>query len=149
MVRYFFVDNCFVMFVIMFAAAAIAGGLWGGVTGFLKSKWGVNETITTLMLNYVAINICEHFIYGPWKDPSSMREVAKTVRNLSERDDFNTVSGRAENLTKDTVAVVFSLDRPSKYEFGIGGYVDNMTAVKRTWPAFRLMAVRTLRWFGT
>jgi len=59
--------------------------------------------------------------------PLDMREVAKTVRNLSERDDFNTVSGRAENLTKDTVAVVFSLDRPSKYEFGIGGYVDNMS----------------------
>ena len=71
-VRYFFVNNCFVMFVLMFIAAAIAGGLWGGVTGFLKAKWGVSETITTLMLNYVAINVCEHFIYGPWKDPTSM-----------------------------------------------------------------------------
>lgn len=71
-VRYFFVDNRVAMFLIMFIAAAAAGGLWGAAAGFLKAKWNVNETITTLMLNYVAINISEYFIYGPWKDPSSM-----------------------------------------------------------------------------
>ncbi len=71
-VRYFFIDNSFVMFVIMFLAAGAAGGLWGGIAGFLKAKWNVNETITTLMLNYVAIYISEYFLYGPWKDPSSM-----------------------------------------------------------------------------
>lgn len=71
-VRYFFVDNWLVMFVLMFIGAALAGGLWGGIAGFLKAKWNVNETITTLMLNYVAINLSEYFIYGPWKDPSSM-----------------------------------------------------------------------------
>lgn len=71
-VRYFFVDNWAVMFVTMFIAAGIAGGLWGAIAGFLKAKWNVNETITTLMLNYVAINISEYFIYGPWKDPLSM-----------------------------------------------------------------------------
>ena len=70
-VRYMFVDNWAAMFVIMFIAAALAGGLWGGIAGFLKAKWNVNETITTLMLNYVAINISEYFIYGPWKDPMS------------------------------------------------------------------------------
>lgn len=71
-VRYFFVDNWVIMFLIMFFASALAGGLWGGIAGFLRAKWSVSETITTLMLNYVAINICEHFIYGPWKDPMSM-----------------------------------------------------------------------------
>ena len=40
--------------------------------GFLKERWNVNETIVTLMLNYVAINLSEYFIYGPWKDPMSM-----------------------------------------------------------------------------
>lgn len=70
-VRYFPADNGFVMFPLMFAAASLAGGLWGGAAGFLKARWGVNETITTLMLNYVAINLSEYFIYGPWKDPMS------------------------------------------------------------------------------
>ena len=71
-IRYFFVDSWVIMFIIMFIAAALAGGIWGGIAGFLKAKWNVNETITTLMLNYVAINISEYFIYGPWKDPMSM-----------------------------------------------------------------------------
>ena len=71
-VRYIFVDNSAVMFVMMFLAAAVSGGLLGLVAGFLKAKWNVSETITTLMLNYVAINISEYFIYGPWKDPTSM-----------------------------------------------------------------------------
>lgn len=70
-VRYFPVDNGLVMFIMMFAAAALAGGCWGGIAGFLKARWGVNETITTLMLNYVGINVSEYFIYGPWKDPMS------------------------------------------------------------------------------
>ncbi|MDL2298193.1 ABC transporter permease [Synergistaceae bacterium OttesenSCG-928-D05] len=71
-VRYFYVDSRIAMFALMFLAAALAGGVWGGVSGFLKAKWNVNETITTLMLNYVAINLSEYFIYGPWKDPMSM-----------------------------------------------------------------------------
>ena len=58
--------------------------------------------------------------------PLDMHGVAEMVKNLSERDDFTSVSGHAEPLSRGTVAVVFSLDRPSKYEFGIGGYVDNM-----------------------
>lgn len=71
-VRYIPIDNWAAMFIIMSLSAALAGGLWGGIAGLLKAKWNVNETITTLMLNYVAINISEYFIYGPWKDPMSM-----------------------------------------------------------------------------
>ena len=71
-VRYFPVDNWVVMFVMMFAAGAAAGGLWCMLAGVLKARWNVNETITTLMLNYIGINLSEYFIYGPWKDPMSM-----------------------------------------------------------------------------
>ena len=71
-VRYLFIDNSVVMFFLMLTAAAAAGGLWCMAAGFLKERWNVNETIVTLMLNYVAINLSEYFIYGPWKDPMSM-----------------------------------------------------------------------------
>lgn len=70
-VRYFPLENGAAMFALMFVAAAAAGGLWCGIAGFLKAKLSVNETITTLMLNYVGINLSEYFIYGPWKDPMS------------------------------------------------------------------------------
>jgi simple sugar transport system permease protein len=71
-VRYLFVDNHAVMFLIMFTAAGIAGGVWGAVAGYLRARWSVNEIITTLMLNYVAMNLLNYFVYGPWRDPASL-----------------------------------------------------------------------------
>lgn len=46
-----------------------AGALWAGVPAFLKVTLKVDETLTTLMLNYVAILFSEHLYYGPWRDP--------------------------------------------------------------------------------
>ena len=60
------------MLVIMFLFAGIAGGGWAAIAGYLKARWNVNETITTLMLNYIAIHLADYFIYGPWKDPDSL-----------------------------------------------------------------------------
>ena len=39
---------------VMGISAAIAGGLWGLIPAFFRAKWGTNETLFTLMLNYVA-----------------------------------------------------------------------------------------------
>ncbi len=47
----------------------IAGAVWAGVPAILKARWGVDETLTTLMLNYVAIRFAEYLYYGPWRDP--------------------------------------------------------------------------------
>lgn len=51
-------------------AAGFAGGaLWALIPAILKARWNVNEIITTLMFNYVAIIIMEHLYFGPWRDP--------------------------------------------------------------------------------
>jgi len=56
----------------MVLAGFIAGGLWASISGFLKARIGVNEILTTLMLNYVAIYWLEHLYFGPWRDPTGM-----------------------------------------------------------------------------
>jgi simple sugar transport system permease protein len=71
-VRYFPAENRAAMLTLMALAAAAAGGLWAGLAGFLKTRWNVSEIITTLMLNYIAIRLLEFFVYGPWRDPSSL-----------------------------------------------------------------------------
>jgi ABC-type uncharacterized transport system permease subunit len=53
----------------MVAAGMIAGGIWGAIPGALRAFFNANETITTLMLNYVAIILCDYLIHGPWRDP--------------------------------------------------------------------------------
>ncbi|WP_277656532.1 ABC transporter permease [Seleniivibrio woodruffii] len=56
--------------VVMFLTAAVFGGLWASVSGFLKAKAGVNEIIVTLLMNYIAIAWVSYLVYGPWKDPN-------------------------------------------------------------------------------
>jgi simple sugar transport system permease protein len=48
---------------------AAAGALWAGIPALLKTGLKVDETLVTLMLNYVAILFSSHLYYGPWRDP--------------------------------------------------------------------------------
>jgi len=54
---------------LMMLAGFIGGALWGLIPGILKASMNVNEIITSLLLNYVAILGVDYFVYGPWKDP--------------------------------------------------------------------------------
>lgn len=56
---------------LMFAAAAIAGSLWIGISVTLKLRYGVNEIITTLLLSYVAFLLVQNLLFGVWRDPNS------------------------------------------------------------------------------
>ena len=49
----------------------LGGGLWGFISGFLRARGWVSETISTLLLNYVAILLLSFFVFGPWRDPES------------------------------------------------------------------------------
>ncbi len=57
----------------MVLAGMLAGALWGFIPGYLKAKFNVNEIITTLMLNYVAVNWNNFFIYAVWTRRSGFR----------------------------------------------------------------------------
>lgn len=59
---------------------ALAGALYGFIPGALKTYTGAHEVITTIMLNFVAINLTDYLADGPWKDPSPTNIVARTPR---------------------------------------------------------------------
>lgn len=46
-------------------AGALAGGIWGGIAGFLKARFGANEVIATLMLNVIAGLLATYLVNGP------------------------------------------------------------------------------------
>jgi simple sugar transport system permease protein len=56
----------------MLLAGAAGGASWGGLAGVLRGRLRVNETITTLLLNYVSPHFIEYLVYGRWKDPQSL-----------------------------------------------------------------------------
>lgn len=57
--------------VVMVLAAMAVGGLWTGLAGWLRHARGVNETISTLLLTYIATAIAFFFIEGALRDPAS------------------------------------------------------------------------------
>ncbi len=58
-----------VLLPLMFGAGFACGALWALLSAIPKDFLDVNETITSLMLNYVAILLLNYFVYGPWRDP--------------------------------------------------------------------------------
>ena len=57
---------------VMGLSGAAAGGLWIGAAGALRQYRGVNETIATLLMNYIAIAILNHLVSGPMRDFSKV-----------------------------------------------------------------------------
>jgi len=52
----------------------LVGGLWIALAGALRQYRGVNETISSLLLTYVAVALFNHFVEGPLRDPSSLNK---------------------------------------------------------------------------
>jgi simple sugar transport system permease protein len=57
--------------VLMAATAMAVGGVWIGMAGWLRHYRGVNETISSLLLSYIAIAIMNFFVEGALRDPAS------------------------------------------------------------------------------
>ena len=56
------------MLLVMAIAGFVGGALWGFVPGLLKAKLNVNEVLTTLMMNYIAISWNNFFIFAVWSE---------------------------------------------------------------------------------
>ncbi|MBP2705109.1 ABC transporter permease [Microbispora sp. RL4-1S] len=66
-------------------AGAVGGALWAGVAAALRLVVGVNEAVTTLLLNYVALDVMLYLIYEPWKDPHGSGQPASRPLDLAAR----------------------------------------------------------------
>jgi len=60
--------------VLMGLAAMLAGGAWIGAIGLLRIWRGVNETISSLLMAYIAIALMNHLIEGTFRDPASLNK---------------------------------------------------------------------------
>jgi general nucleoside transport system permease protein len=60
--------------VLVLAAAAAAGAAWIALVGALRQYRGVNETIGSLLMGYIAIGLFKHLVEGPMRDPASLNK---------------------------------------------------------------------------
>lgn len=61
-----------VLLLVMLLAGAAGGAVWALIPAWLKVRFHANESITTLMMNYVALKWIEYLAADPWKDPKAM-----------------------------------------------------------------------------
>jgi simple sugar transport system permease protein len=58
----------------MAIAGCAAGGVWIGITGWLRARRGINETIVSLVMAYIGLALFNHLVEGPLRDPASLNK---------------------------------------------------------------------------
>ena len=83
------------LLIIMFIVGAIAGGIWAFIPAFFKAKWNTNETLFTLMMNYIAIGIVAWLQGGPWEGRKGSQMIPMFDKNARLPMVFGVQIGRA------------------------------------------------------
>lgn len=63
-------------------AGAAGGAIWAGIAGLLKSRLGVNEILSTVMLNYIAAQFYGFLLRGPMIDPAELQTGSGTPQSV-------------------------------------------------------------------
>lgn len=93
---------------LMLAMAMAFGLLWALAPTLLKLKLGVNEIISSLMLNYIASNFLLHLVYGAWKDPKDSFPYSPQFRAFERLPEwFGNVSTAAIGLALVVAALAW------------------------------------------
>jgi simple sugar transport system permease protein len=100
-----------------------AGGLWVGLSGAMRAYRGVNETISSLLLNYIAIALLNHFVEGPMRDPTSLNK--PSTRSIPAEDMLQAIPGMEVHwgLVFGVVACVVAHVALMRSVFGFGAAI--------------------------
>ena len=72
--------------VIILGAGAIGGAAWGGIAGWLRARRDVNEVISTIMLNFVAVQALSWMVHGPLMEPSRAYPTSSPIASAAQLD---------------------------------------------------------------
>jgi ABC-type uncharacterized transport system permease subunit len=82
------VDQPVLMIPLTFAAAMIGGGAWAYVAGWLRAHSGVNEIVSTLMLNYIGLFVLLYLVRIPFRDPNNLIIQSRVVTEAARLNDL-------------------------------------------------------------
>ncbi len=68
-----------VLWIVAIAVGAIGGLAWMAVPALLRMRWGINEIVTTIMFNYLAISLTAWLVKGPFRDESLVAPQTPTI----------------------------------------------------------------------
>ena len=118
-----------IMLVIMFVVSCLAGAIWGLIPAIFKAHWNTNETLFTLMMNYIAIQLT-NFLVSKWESPPGSNAVG--VINLQTQSGwFPAILGQQYLLNVIIVLVlavcmyVYLRNSKQGYEIAVVGESEN------------------------
>ena len=121
------------LFLVMIIASIVAGGIWGLIPGFFKARWNTNETLFTLMMNYIAIQLTAFFV-ATWENPKGSNSVGVINRQTKVgwlpnffSEGYNTDFGWNVVIVLLVATLVFIYLRQTKhcYEISVVGDSEN------------------------
>ncbi len=65
-------------------AAAVGGGIWAAIPGYLKAKTGAHEVINTMMMNYIAFRLVDYLVSNPLRAPATSAVQTNTVQDSAQ-----------------------------------------------------------------
>lgn len=128
-----------ILLTVMMIAAAIGGAIWGMIPGLLRAKLNVNEIIVSLMLNYVAIQWNNYFVFGSWSERGfSQTPQFATAAWLPRFTDYAATYPMFQGITAHFgiflglvfVLVIWLLWQRSKWGYEINVIGDNPKAAR-------------------
>lgn len=119
--------------ILMALAAAAAGAAWAAIAGLLKLAAGVNEAISTLLLNYVAADVLSYLVYGPWISAQGNGQPASDT--MPTADFLPNIPGLQANIgiivaVAVTIIVAVILNRTT-WGFSLRSVGGNQAAARR------------------
>jgi ABC-type uncharacterized transport system permease subunit len=66
-----------IFFPLVFLISFIAGGIWSALVGFLRARYGGNEVLISLMMNYIAVFIIQYLVSGPLRAPGDLPQTPR------------------------------------------------------------------------
>ena len=109
----------------MFIAAAIAGGIWAFIPAFFKAKWNTNETLFTLMMNYIIIGIVAYLQGGPWEGRKGSQMIPMFNNNARLPEVFGIHCGWIIVLVMVVIMHIYMNYTKQGYEIAVIGDSEN------------------------
>ena len=117
---------------LMAIAGMLAGAAWAGIAGLMRLFLSVNEAVSTLLLNYVALDVLLYLIYQPWRETSAGQPATRELNDASKLPLVGTTTVHVGIvIALVAVVVVWALLRFTTWGFRLSTVGGNPEAARR------------------
>jgi len=142
------------LFLVMILASIAAGAVWGLIPGFFKARWNTNETLFTLMMNYIAIQLTAFFV-ATWENPKGSNSVGVINRQTKTgwlpnlfSEGYNTDFGWNVIIVLIIATLVFIYLRETKHGYEISVVGDSENTARYAGIRVKQVYIRTMALSG-